>query len=216
MVVVGRYGIPVSVASAISRCSIVVMSDTGIAKILMLRSQPGSAPAGASRACEGQRTVTGHAKQRHPAGADGDRHRRLVRSARPLCRRALHGRWAPTAADARNRGPVCVNYFLDTNAMIAVLKNQPAGVRGRLRRVVSRGLYYDWRPIEERALIRQAFEICYRRFEAVFQTPAGLPSERLFGPADVGLTLSRIVGGQWAKFDAGRGPGHANDSFSEC
>jgi virulence-associated protein VagC len=27
-------------------------------------------------------------------------------SARPLCRRALHERWAPTAADARNRGPV--------------------------------------------------------------------------------------------------------------
>jgi tRNA(fMet)-specific endonuclease VapC len=47
--------------------------------------------------------------------------------------------WAPTAADARNRGPVCVNYFLDTNAVIALLKNQPAGVRGRLRRVVSRG-----------------------------------------------------------------------------
>jgi tRNA(fMet)-specific endonuclease VapC len=32
-----------------------------------------------------------------------------------------------------------VNYFLDTNAVIALLKNQPAGVRGRLRRVVSRG-----------------------------------------------------------------------------
>jgi tRNA(fMet)-specific endonuclease VapC len=32
-----------------------------------------------------------------------------------------------------------VNYFLDTNAVIALLKNQPAGVRGRLRRVISRG-----------------------------------------------------------------------------
>jgi tRNA(fMet)-specific endonuclease VapC len=32
-----------------------------------------------------------------------------------------------------------VNYFLDTNAVIALLKNQPASVRGRLRRVVSRG-----------------------------------------------------------------------------
>ena len=32
-----------------------------------------------------------------------------------------------------------MNYFLDTNAVIALLKNQPAGVRGRLRRVVSRG-----------------------------------------------------------------------------
>ena len=47
-----------------------------------------------------------------------------------------------------------MNYFLDTNAVIALLKNQPAGVRGRLRRVVSQGLYYDRRPIEERALIR--------------------------------------------------------------
>ena len=32
-----------------------------------------------------------------------------------------------------------MNYFLDTNAVIALLKNQPAGVRGRLRRVISRG-----------------------------------------------------------------------------
>ena len=32
-----------------------------------------------------------------------------------------------------------MNYFLDTNAVIALLKNQPASVRGRLRRVVSRG-----------------------------------------------------------------------------
>ena len=32
-----------------------------------------------------------------------------------------------------------MNYFLDTNAVIALLKNQPAGVRGRLWRVVSRG-----------------------------------------------------------------------------
>ena len=32
-----------------------------------------------------------------------------------------------------------MNYLLDTNAVIALLKNQPAGVRGRLRRAVSRG-----------------------------------------------------------------------------
>jgi len=32
-----------------------------------------------------------------------------------------------------------VNYFLDTNAVIALLRNQPTAVRGRLRRVVSRG-----------------------------------------------------------------------------
>jgi tRNA(fMet)-specific endonuclease VapC len=32
-----------------------------------------------------------------------------------------------------------VNYFLDTNAVIALLKNQPSTVRSRLRRVVSRG-----------------------------------------------------------------------------
>jgi tRNA(fMet)-specific endonuclease VapC len=32
-----------------------------------------------------------------------------------------------------------VNYFLDTNAVIALLKNQPPGVRSRLRRVASRG-----------------------------------------------------------------------------
>lgn len=32
-----------------------------------------------------------------------------------------------------------MNYFLDTNAVIALLKNQPPGVRSRLRRVVSRG-----------------------------------------------------------------------------
>jgi tRNA(fMet)-specific endonuclease VapC len=32
-----------------------------------------------------------------------------------------------------------VNYLLDTNAVIALLKNNPAGVRNRLRRVVSEG-----------------------------------------------------------------------------
>lgn len=32
-----------------------------------------------------------------------------------------------------------MNCLLDTNAIIALLKNQPAGVRSRLRRVVSRG-----------------------------------------------------------------------------
>jgi len=32
-----------------------------------------------------------------------------------------------------------LNYFLDTNAVIALLKNEPADVRRRLRRVVSRG-----------------------------------------------------------------------------
>jgi tRNA(fMet)-specific endonuclease VapC len=32
-----------------------------------------------------------------------------------------------------------VNYFLDTNAVIALLKNDPAAVRSRLRRVASRG-----------------------------------------------------------------------------
>ncbi len=32
-----------------------------------------------------------------------------------------------------------MNYFLDTNAVIALLKNEPADVRRRLRRVVSRG-----------------------------------------------------------------------------
>jgi tRNA(fMet)-specific endonuclease VapC len=32
-----------------------------------------------------------------------------------------------------------VNYFLDTNAVIALLKNQPPGVRSRLRRAASRG-----------------------------------------------------------------------------
>ena len=31
-----------------------------------------------------------------------------------------------------------MNYLLDTNAVIALLKSQPAGVRGRLRRAVSR------------------------------------------------------------------------------
>ena len=31
-----------------------------------------------------------------------------------------------------------MNYLLDTNAVIAILKSQPAGVRGRLRRAVSR------------------------------------------------------------------------------
>jgi len=33
-----------------------------------------------------------------------------------------------------------VNYLLDTNAVIALLKNEPPGVRGRLRRVVSPGV----------------------------------------------------------------------------
>jgi len=32
-----------------------------------------------------------------------------------------------------------VNYLLDTNAVIALLKNQPAGVRDRLRQVISQG-----------------------------------------------------------------------------
>jgi tRNA(fMet)-specific endonuclease VapC len=33
-----------------------------------------------------------------------------------------------------------VNYLLDTNAVIALLKNQPHGMRSRLRSVVSRGV----------------------------------------------------------------------------
>ena len=33
-----------------------------------------------------------------------------------------------------------MNYLLDTNAVIALLKNQPSAVRNRLRRVVSRGV----------------------------------------------------------------------------
>ena len=32
-----------------------------------------------------------------------------------------------------------MNYFLDTNAVIALLKNRPSGVRSRLRRALSRG-----------------------------------------------------------------------------
>lgn len=32
-----------------------------------------------------------------------------------------------------------MNYFLDTNAVIALLKDRPAGVRSRLRRAASRG-----------------------------------------------------------------------------
>jgi tRNA(fMet)-specific endonuclease VapC len=32
-----------------------------------------------------------------------------------------------------------VNYLLDTNAVIALLKDEPAGMRSRLRRVMSRG-----------------------------------------------------------------------------
>src|SRR5271169_2258247 len=36
--------------------------------------------------------------------------------------------------------------------------------------------------------------VTFARLEAVLQPPAGLPSQRLFGPADVGLTLPRIVG----------------------
>ena len=32
-----------------------------------------------------------------------------------------------------------MNYLLDTNAVIALLKNQPPGMRSRLRRVMSRG-----------------------------------------------------------------------------
>ena len=32
-----------------------------------------------------------------------------------------------------------MNYFLDTNAVIALLKNRPLGVRSRLRRALSRG-----------------------------------------------------------------------------
>jgi len=32
-----------------------------------------------------------------------------------------------------------VNYLFDTNAVIALLKNQPAAIRGRLQRVMSRG-----------------------------------------------------------------------------
>ena len=32
-----------------------------------------------------------------------------------------------------------MNYLLDTNAVIALLKSQPTGVRGRLRRAISRG-----------------------------------------------------------------------------
>ena len=33
-----------------------------------------------------------------------------------------------------------MNYLLDTNAVIALLKSQPAGMRSRLRRIMSRGV----------------------------------------------------------------------------
>lgn len=33
-----------------------------------------------------------------------------------------------------------MNYLLDTNVVISLLKNEPPGVRGQLRRVVSRGV----------------------------------------------------------------------------
>ena len=33
-----------------------------------------------------------------------------------------------------------MNYLLDTNAVIALLKNRPPGVRNRMRRIVSRGV----------------------------------------------------------------------------
>jgi tRNA(fMet)-specific endonuclease VapC len=36
-----------------------------------------------------------------------------------------------------------VNYLFDTNAVIALLKNQPAAIRGRLQRVMSRGASLD-------------------------------------------------------------------------
>ena len=50
-----------------------------------------------------------------------------------LCRRAIHGGGAPAAANASGRGSLRVNYLLDTNALIAVLKDHPPGVRSRLR-----------------------------------------------------------------------------------
>jgi tRNA(fMet)-specific endonuclease VapC len=39
-----------------------------------------------------------------------------------------------SATHAGDGGPIRVMYLLDTNAVIAVLKNQPVGVRQRLRR----------------------------------------------------------------------------------
>jgi tRNA(fMet)-specific endonuclease VapC len=60
-----------------------------------------------------------------------------------------------------------VNYLLDTNAVIALLKNNPPGVRNRLRRVVSEGasiavpsvvLYELWYGVARSARQREKAE----------------------------------------------------------
>jgi antitoxin VapB len=52
----------------------------------------------------------------------------------------VHGRWPQPTTDAGDQGPVLrVTYLLDTNAVVALLKNHPVTVRKRLRRVAARG-----------------------------------------------------------------------------
>jgi hypothetical protein len=70
----------------------------------------------------------------------GDRARvRRVDGGILLRRRAVHGRRPSAAADAAGQGSVHLRYFLDTSAVIALLKNEPVGVRRRFRRALSRG-----------------------------------------------------------------------------
>ena len=63
----------------------------------------------------------------------------MVQGAGPLCRRPVHGGRPPTTANARGGGPVRLTYLLDTNVVIALLRNKPAIVRERFRGVVSEG-----------------------------------------------------------------------------
>src|SRR5258708_8518015 len=92
----------------------------------------GLSPARRPRACAPRRA-------RHSARADGDGYRRVVRRPRWFRRCAAPGGGPASAAAARCRGLVRVNYLLDTNAVIALLKNDPATVRKRLKRALGRG-----------------------------------------------------------------------------
>ena len=51
----------------------------------------------------------------------------------------VHGGRPSTTANARRRGLVRLTYLLDTNVVIALVRNKPARVRERFRAVVSEG-----------------------------------------------------------------------------
>ena len=97
-----------------------------------------------------------------------------------------------------------MNYLLDTNAVIALLKDRPTGVRGRLRRAVSRGasiavssivLYELWYGVARSERRRENAERL-RVFEVDEPGPQAWKARRLvelgYGPDEIRGALERV------------------------